>query len=105
MGACLRPRIGPTVHRKRWTSPTSQVEQGSSRWHKRAARVPPSASFGALLVMCSSFGPIHTISSAGMGMPKIETAISRIYAKEVEEMVRRAYSSMLCCQECVCAGS
>ena len=26
--------------------------------------------------------------AGGMGMPKIETAISRIYAKEVEEMVR-----------------
>ena len=28
-------------------------------------------------------------------MPKIETAISRIYAKEVEEMVRRACSGTL----------
>ena len=26
----------------------------------------------------------------GIGMPKIETPVSRIYAKEVEEMVRRS---------------
>lgn len=40
----------------------------------------------------------------GIGMPKIETPVSRIYAKEVEEMVRPDLWAAPLCMCCCCTN-